>query len=343
MNQGKYQHRVEVEAFGELAKLKHNINISMDSLESAITEIVRVIQAQSRGDLTQKIEKDYHGELRILKDAVNDTANKLTVVVNQAVEASAVVNQASDEVATGANDLSMRVQQQAAAIEQTSATMDQMTSAVEQSRENSQVTAKITLDVQQKAQDGVKVMRQTIVVMSDIQASSQKIAEIVTLIDSIAFQTNLLALNAAVEAARAGEHGRGFAVVASEVRALAQKSAEAAKDIKQLIEESVGRINQGTSLATSSGEALESVNNAIEEVAQRVNEIATAAAEQALGISQVHQAINQIDAVTQQNAALVEQTSAATETLNEQAHILAQDMAFFKTQRTGHQGVKKLR
>lgn len=341
MNQGKYQHRVEVEAYGELARLKQNINTSMDSLESAMNEIVRVIQAQSRGDLTQKIEKEYHGELRILKDAVNETATKLTAVVNQAVEASAVVNQASAEVATGANDLSMRVQQQAAAIEETSATMDQMTSAVEQSRENSQATALITQEVQRKAQDGVKIMRETIEVMSGIQASSQKIAEIVTLIDSIAFQTNLLALNAAVEAARAGDHGRGFAVVASEVRALAQKSADAAKDIKHLIEESVGRINQGTELASVSGEALESVNNAIEEVAQRVNEIATAASEQALGITQVHQAINQIDSVTQQNAALVEQTSAATETLNEQAHILAEDMAFFKTQRSSNSLVMK--
>lgn len=341
MNQGKYQHRVEVEAFGELDELKQHINHSMDSLERAMSEIVKVIHAQSEGDLTQKITQDYHGELRILKDAVNQTADKLTQVVNQAVEASSVVSQASSEVATGANDLSMRVQQQAAAIEQTSATMDQMTSAVEQSRENTQVTANITKDVQHKAQDGVKVMRQTLEVMSSIQASSQQIAEIVTLIDSIAFQTNLLALNAAVEAARAGEHGRGFAVVASEVRALAQKSAEAAKDIKQLIDESVHRINQGTDLASASGEALESVTDALEEVAQRVDDIASSATEQALGINQVHQAINQIDAVTQQNAALVEQTSAATETLNEQAHILAEDMAFFKTERSSRPLVAK--
>jgi methyl-accepting chemotaxis protein len=342
MNQGKYQHRVEVEAFGDLAALKNHINTSMDSLQSAIEDIVRVIHAQSNGDLTQVIDNEYHGELRVLKDAVNKTAEKLTRVVNQAIEASSIVNQASAEVATGANDLSMRVQQQAAAIEETSATMDQMTSAVEQSRENTQATARITRDVQQKAQQGVTVMRQTIEVMSNIQASSQQIAEIVTLIDSIAFQTNLLALNAAVEAARAGEHGRGFAVVASEVRALAQKSADAAKDIKQLIEQSVSRINQGTELASASGEALESVNKAVEEVAQRINEIATAASEQALGINQVHQAINQIDAVTQQNAALVEETSAATETLNEQAHTLAEDMAFFKTERsTRLLGVKR--
>ncbi|SFR56292.1 methyl-accepting chemotaxis protein [Thiomicrospira sp. ALE5] len=334
MQQGQYQQRVEVNAVGELANLKAHINRSMDSLESALVEIVRVIDAQSRGDLTQKIEKEYQGELRVLQEAVNQTANKLTAVVNKALQASVVVNQASSEVATGANDLSMRVQQQAAAIEETSATMDQMTSAVAQSRDNSEVTATITLDVQHKAHEGVRVMRETIDVMTGIQASSQQIAEIVSLIDSIAFQTNLLALNAAVEAARAGEHGRGFAVVASEVRALAQKSADAAKDIKQLIEDSVERIDRGTELANKSGESLEEVNQAIEEVVHRMKEIATAASEQSLGISQVHQAINQIDSVTQQNAALVEQTSATTETLNDQARALAEDMAFFKTQQS---------
>jgi methyl-accepting chemotaxis protein len=174
-------------------------------------------------------------------------------------------------------------------------------------------------------------MEQTIEAMNSIQQSSHKISDIVSLIDGIAFQTNLLALNAAVEAARAGEHGRGFAVVAGEVRSLAQKSAEAAKEIKDLIEESVTRIDQGTRLAAESGEMLQEITGSIDKVTEMINQIATASAEQASGIRQVHVAISQIDGVTQQNAALVEQTSEASANLSEQARILEKDMSFFNT------------
>lgn len=336
MNQGKYQHRVEAPAKGDLNTLKQGINHSMDSLENAIRDIVSVVEAQSNGDLTRKITQDYHGELRILKDAVNCTADKLVEVVSHAVSSAEIVNQGAREVSQGAMDLSDSVQRQAAAIEQTSATMDEMTSAVQNTTENAQQTANITRGVQRTANNGAQVMRQTIEAMNAIQASSHQIADIVNLIDSIAFQTNLLALNAAVEAARAGEHGRGFAVVASEVRALAQKSADAAKDIKHLIDESVKRIDEGTRLASESGAVLEGINGSIDQVAEMMGAMARASVEQAQGIEQVHQAITQIDQVTQQNAALVEQTSAASVTMREQADALANNMAFFKTQTTGY-------
>jgi methyl-accepting chemotaxis protein len=245
-----------------------------------------------------------------------------------------VVNQAATQVSQGATDLSSRVQQQATALEETSATMTQMTSAVQANTANARKVADLTNSVQTQAKDGVQVMQQTIDAMQSIKASSGKINDIVTIIDGIAFQTNLLALNAAVEAARAGEHGRGFAVVASEVRALAGKSADAAKDIKTLITDSVMRIENGTHLADKSGEMLNGIAGSIAQVAGMIEEIANASNEQSIGIGQVHLAINDIDRMTQENAALVEATTAAAESLTSEANGLRNDMAFFKT---GHQ------
>lgn len=334
MNQGKFQHRVNTEARGELATLKQNINSSMSALQAAIEDITRVVVAQAEGDLTQNITNEYHGDLRMLTEAVNTSATKLTDVVSKAIAASDIVHSAADEVSKGALDLSQRVQEQAAALEQTSATMDEMNSAVQNNTENAKQATHVAENVQKQANQGSQVMQQTIEAMNSIQESSHKISEIVSLIDGIAFQTNLLALNAAVEAARAGDHGRGFAVVAGEVRALAQKSAEAAKDISALIGESVSRIDQGTKLASESGEMLSAITGSVEEVTQMIAQIARASAEQAEGVNQVHQAIADIDQVTQQNAALVEETSAASESMSEQAANLSHDMAFFNTGNT---------
>ena len=331
MQKGQFSHRVEVEARGEMNLLKERINDSMTQLDRAMQDITRIVVAQSEGDLTQSITANYEGDLKTLKDAVNRSLEKLAQIVSQAVQASNIVNNAADEVSKGALDLSQRVQEQAAALEQTSATMDEMNSAVQNNTENAQQAADLARKVQSDAESGEQVMQQTILAMNAIQESSHKIAEIVSLIDGIAFQTNLLALNAAVEAARAGDHGRGFAVVAGEVRTLAQKSAEAAKDIKHLIEESVQRIDGGTKLASESGERLVDITRAIENVTGMINQIAQASAEQAEGVSQVHTAISDIDGATQQNAALVEQTSAAAESMSEQATELNRNMAFFKT------------
>ncbi|MGC9387065.1 MAG: methyl-accepting chemotaxis protein [Hydrogenovibrio sp.] len=342
MKNGKFRHRVDIEAHGHFKHLKDGVNDSMDALENAIKDLTRIVVAQSNGDLTHKITTDYHGELRILKEAVNNTADKLVDVVANAIEASQIVSTAAQEVSQGSANLSERVQEQASALEQTSATMQQMNAAVQNNSEIAQNTAKITLEVQAKANSGSEVMQQTLEAMTQIQGSSHKIAEIIGLIDGIAFQTNLLALNAAVEAARAGEHGRGFAVVAGEVRALAQKSADAAKDIRQLIDESVGRIDKGTELATETGEVLKGITGSIDQVAEMINQIAQASMQQSEGIQQVHHAIGQIDGITQQNAALVEETSAASESLSEQADHLQRDMAFFQTEAAQTPGLRRV-
>ncbi|MGC9387225.1 MAG: methyl-accepting chemotaxis protein [Hydrogenovibrio sp.] len=332
MQQGQFEHRVKAEARGDLLRLKNGINLSMEALESAIQDVTRVVVLQSEGDLTHTITADYHGELKTLKEAVNCTAIRLTEVVSQAVNATNVVSTASAEVSQGSMDLSQRVQEQAAALEETSSTMEEMNSAVQNNTEHAKQATEVAHEVQRKSTEGSTVMQQTIDAMNAIQESSHKISEIVTLIDGIAFQTNLLALNAAVEAARAGEHGRGFAVVAGEVRALAQKSADAAKDITGLINESVSRIDQGTKLASESGEVLSTINQSVDEVAKMIEQIAQASVQQMEGIEQVHRAISQIDEVTQQNAALVEETSAAAESMSEQADTLAKDMSFFKVE-----------
>lgn len=330
MQKGEFGARVSSQAPGELGRLKDNVNTSLQSLELAIKDITRLVVAQSEGDLTHKIESQYFGQLDTLKQAINSSVARLSDVVAQALNATHIVAGAADEVAKGSLDLSDRVQQQASAIEETSATMDEMNSVVEGNSRNASEAANVAITVKDKANQGVTVMQDTIHAMSAIQESSHKIADIVNLIDGIAFQTNLLALNAAVEAARAGEHGRGFAVVAGEVRSLAQKSAEAAKDIKSLIEESVSRIDQGSSLATRSGEMLNEINAEIDEFTRMIEDIAQGSREQAQGVSQVHSAITQIDSVTQQNAALVEETSAAAASMTEQSDILRSDMGFFK-------------
>ncbi|HEY9018189.1 methyl-accepting chemotaxis protein [Thiomicrospira sp.] len=329
---GYLSDRIDLAKVDGVAKdLSQSINELMDAIEGAMNDVIRVTTGMAEGDLTQTIENDFEGELGQLTHAINSSISRLDGIVSVAIEAANVVDSAANEVSQGSNDLSERVQQQAAALEETSATMDEMNSAIQNNTQNANQAADLAQDVQAKATQGSEVMQQTIEAMNSIQASSHKIADIVTLIDGIAFQTNLLALNAAVEAARAGDHGRGFAVVAGEVRALAQKSAEAAKDIKKLIDESVGRIDHGTKLASESGDMLKAITGSVNEVTAMINEIAKASGEQASGINQVHDAINSIDQVTQQNAALVEETTAASESMSEQARNLSEDMAFFKT------------
>ncbi len=334
MNDGDFNARVQSHATGDLLAMKENINQSMDRLAMAVAGITAIVTAQAHGDLTSECVADFRGQLNDLKNSINFSAAKLKEVVAQAVGASSIVDEAAGQVSQGAADLSARVQEQAAALEQTSATMTEMTSAVQANTANARKVADLTTQVQHQAKDGVGVMQQTIDAMQSIKESSTKIGDIVTLIDSIAFQTNLLALNAAVEAARAGEHGRGFAVVAAEVRALAGKSAEAAKDIKGLIEDSVDRIYTGTQLADKSGEMLNGIADSIAQVAGMIHEIADASHEQATGIGQVHLAIADIDKVTQENAALVEETTAAAESLSTEADNLRNNMAFFKTGQT---------
>lgn len=332
MSQGNFSVRIQAEAQGALLEMKEHVNASMNDLTEAVNLMSEVVGAQALGDLTHELASGvFKGQLHDLKNAINYSGAKVKEVVQDMIEASHVVSQAANQVSQGANDLSSRVQEQASALEQTSATMTEMTAAVQTNTANAKRVAELANQVKGQSSQGVAVMQDTISAMQSIQESSHKINDIVTLIDGIAFQTNLLALNAAVEAARAGEHGRGFAVVAGEVRALAQKSASAAKDIKNLITESVQRIETGTQLADKSGAMLNGITGSIEQVASMIEEIATASAEQSTGINQVHHAMNNIDRVTQENAALVEETTAASESLNQEAHKLRENMAFFKT------------
>jgi len=335
MMEGDFNGRVTVAAAGEFQVLKDSINASMDSIAQAIESISEVVGAQAQGDLTKALPSGMlKGQLHDLKNAINYSSAKVKETVVQAVESSHVVSNAASQVSQGAADLSGRVQQQAAAVEQTSATMHQITSAVQANTDNANKVAELTREVQNHSNQGAQVMQQTIDAIKSIQQASSKIADIVSIIDSIAFQTNLLALNAAVEAARAGEHGRGFAVVASEVRALAGKSADAAKDIKGLIEDSAQRVDAGTQLADKSGEMLGSIRESIGEVAKMIDSITIASKEQLLGISQVNQSIGDIERVTQENAALVEETTAAAESLSHEASSLNDNMSFFKTGET---------
>ncbi len=337
MSEGDFNHRVQANAQGDLLMMKNNINDSMSSIAQAIAAINDVVSAQAKGDLTKSLPTgSFKGQLHDLKNAINFSATKMKESVTQAIDASNIVTEASVQVSRGSMDLSGRVQEQAAAIEQTSATMNEMTTAVQTNTANAKKVAELAHQVQHQAGAGVDVMQQTIAAMQSIKESSGKIADIVTLIDGIAFQTNLLALNAAVEAARAGEHGRGFAVVAGEVRALAQKSADAAKDIKDLISDSVNRIEAGTQLADKSGEMLNGITGSIEQVANMIEEIAHASSEQAAGINQVHRAIGDIDRVTQENSALVEETSAAAASLSTEAKHLKENMSFFNTGTSSH-------
>jgi methyl-accepting chemotaxis protein len=332
MSQGHFNVRIRADASGALLEMKERVNASMNDITEAVNLMSEVVGAQAMGDLTHELASGvFKGQLHDLKNAINYSGTKVKEVVADMIEASQVVSQAAGQVSQGASDLSSRVQEQAAALEQTSATMTEMTVAVQTNTANAKRVAELANQVKSQSSQGVAVMQQTITAMQSIQESSHKINDIVTLIDGIAFQTNLLALNAAVEAARAGEHGRGFAVVAGEVRALAQKSASAAKDIKDLITESVHRIETGTQLADKSGEMLNGITGSIEQVATMIEEIAVASSEQSTGISQVHLAMNNIDRVTQENAALVEETTAASESLNHEAHKLRENMAFFKT------------
>ena len=317
---------------------------NMKFLQGVVDDATDVLECIAQGDLTAQMQSHGTSKLNMfssqvdkLTSSISRMTNKLCEVMRITIDSSNVVSNASTEVSRGALDISEKVQQQAAALQETSATMEQMSSTVKNNSDNAIKATQMVRDLHKTTANSVDEMQQTIDAMNAIQDSSHKIAEIVTLIESIAFQTNLLALNAAVEAARAGEHGRGFAVVAGEVRSLAQKSSDASKEIKLLIEETVNRVNQGSEQATKSSELIFSINQTIQSVSDMVADIANASSEQTDGIKQVHLAVSQIDQVMQQNAAMVEQTAAASESMHDQARTLHQNTSFFKIAEASHQ------
>ncbi|MFY8118581.1 MAG: methyl-accepting chemotaxis protein [Roseateles sp.] len=287
-------------------------------------------QRMSEGDMGQRLEAHGRDETAQLLQALERMRAELQGIVRTVRDNAESVATASAEIAQGNADLSQRTEEQAAALEETAATMDELGSTVRNNADNAQQANQLAQGASEVASRGGQVVADVVATMQGINESSRKIADIIGTIDGIAFQTNILALNAAVEAARAGEQGRGFAVVAGEVRNLAQRSAEAAKEIKSLIGASSERVEQGTALVDRAGQTMEEVVTAIRRVTDIVGEISSASAEQSNGVSQIGEAITQMDKVTQQNAALVEQSAAAAESLKVQAQQLVQAVAFFR-------------
>ncbi len=315
---------------GFFLKLGEAMNKLMQTSEVGLNEVVRVLGALAQGDLTEKITNDYQGTFGTLKDDSNMTVEKLTEVIGHIKEATDAINTAAKEIASGNTDLSQRTEEQASSLEETAASMEELTSTVKQNAENAKQANQLAFSASAVAEKGGAVVQQVVGTMSSINESSRKIVDIISVIDGIAFQTNILALNAAVEAARAGEQGRGFAVVAAEVRNLAQRSAAAAKEIKHLIDDSVGKVDEGSKLVATAGATMEEIVTAVKRVNDIMSEISAASHEQSQGIEQVNQAITQMDDVTQQNAALVEEAAAAAESMEEQAHELTNLVGTFK-------------
>ncbi len=291
---------------------------------------VRVSQAVASGDLTVARQVQGKDEIALLLNALHDMQLSLSQVVSNVRNNADSVAAASTEIAQGNNDLSARTEQQASALEETSASMEELSSTVQANAENARTANQLAVNASTVAVQGGDVVAEVVTTMKGINDSSKKIADIISVIDGIAFQTNILALNAAVEAARAGEQGRGFAVVASEVRNLAQRSADAAKEIKTLIHASVERVELGTTLVDKAGATMSEVVSAIRRVTDIVGEISAASSEQSAGVAQVGDAITEMDQATQQNAALVEQSAAAADSLKVQAQQLVQAVAVFR-------------
>ncbi|ARD62618.1 methyl-accepting chemotaxis protein II [Kosakonia radicincitans DSM 16656] len=300
------------------------------ALIGPLNHLIDNIRHIAGGDLVQRIDVHGSNEMGVLADSLRHMQSELVRTVSDVRNGANAIYSGASEISVGNNDLSSRTEQQAASLEETAASMEELTATVKQNADNARQASHLALSASETAQKGGKVVDNVVQTMRDIAASSQKIADIISVIDGIAFQTNILALNAAVEAARAGEQGRGFAVVAGEVRNLAQRSAQAAREIKSLIEDSVGRVELGSTLVESAGETMGEIVNAVTRVTDIMGEIASASDEQSRGIDQVGLAVSEMDRVTQQNASLVEESAAAAAALEEQASRLTQAVSVFR-------------
>jgi len=295
-----------------------------------LNEAVAVANAVASGDLTSRIEVNSTNETGHLLQALKTMNENLIDLVSKVRTGTDQIATASGEIASGNSDLSQRTEEQASSLEETASSMEELTSTVKQNADNARQANQLAAGASEVAVKGGAVVGQVVQTMSAINESSKKIVDIISVIDGIAFQTNILALNAAVEAARAGEQGRGFAVVATEVRTLAQRSAAAAKEIKELISDSVAKVEDGTRLVDEAGATMDEIVTSVKRVTDIMSEISAASNEQSSGIEQVNQAVTQMDEVTQQNAALVEEAAAAAESMNDQAQALTQAVSVFK-------------
>jgi len=334
---GDFTQRIEAEfADPELNSLARGINDLIGMMDGSITDTGRVLSALAQLDLTLRMEGQYEGALKTLKDDTNRVADELTAAVTKLQDTSRSLRTATGEILSGANDLSERTTKQAATIEETSATMEQLAATVLENAKRAESASTNAAQVSQTAEDGGNVMRKATEAMERITTSSGKISNIIGLIDDIAFQTNLLALNASVEAARAGEAGKGFAVVAVEVRRLAQSAAQASSEVKGLIEQSGSEVQGGSRLVEEAARKLDAMLEGAKRNYELMQGIARESREQASSIEEVNAAVRQMDEMIQHNAALVEQTNAAIEQTEAQAADLDKVVASFTIAETGH-------
>lgn len=315
--------------------LSAGINELTDVIESVFSDVNRVMENMAEGDLTTAITNEYQGVYAECKNNINSTLAKLSEFIIQIRDAADFIDSSSQEMASGNNNLSHRAEQQAASLEETAASMEELASTVKNNAQNTVQATEVVTSASQLAQKGGGIVKSAIAAMQEINESSNKIAEIIGVIDEIAFQTNLLALNASVEAARAGEQGRGFSVVATEVRNLAQRSATAAQQSNELIQNSVQKVRAGTAFVNETGAALTEIVESVAKVGDIVAHIASASSEQSSGIEQVNQAVSQMDDITQQNAALAEQAAAGSIAMSEQSTNMTQLLSFFRVNLKG--------
>ncbi|KLN60044.1 hypothetical protein WH96_14475 [Kiloniella spongiae] len=319
---------------GFMLALTNALNSLNKNVSDVVDDVATALSSLSRGDLTHEITANYTGMYETLKQDVNQTSKRLSETVGEIITTTDEIGSASTEISSGSMDLSQRTEAQASSLQQTAASMEEMSTTVKQNADSAQQANQMALNATETAERGGEVVQEAVVAVTGIEQASQKVSDIIGVIDEIAFQTNLLALNAAVEAARAGEAGKGFAVVAAEVRTLAQRSGEAAKDIKTLIIEANDQVKEGVTLVRSTGDTLSEIVDSSKRVADIISEIAASSREQASGVEEINAAITAMDEMTQQNAALVEESSAAARTLEEQAEGLSEMIGFFKTDDT---------
>jgi len=333
---GDFSVRGDAEAFQfQYRAMVEHLNAMMASSQASIADVSDVLRAISHGNLTARMDGDYEGVFARMRDDANTTTTQLTGIVRGIQVAADSINNAAQELAAGNSDLSRRTEQQAANLEEAAASMEELTSTVRQNADLARQADSEAHAAGAAVRETEQAMAQMATVMGEIDQSSARISEISTVIDGIAFQTNILALNAAVEAARAGEQGRGFAVVASEVRTLAQRAGVAAKEIKELIEDAAAKVQSGLAVTVQSEAAIARLAHASSRTNQLMSDIAAASKEQAAGIEQVNQVVVQMDQVTQQNAALVEEATAASRALEEQANALATSVSVFQIEQDG--------